>query len=54
MKRDSSDLIASDVYCRLRSRILTLEFKPGTRLVEDELTATFGAGRTPVREALYP
>lgn len=52
MKRDSSDLIGSDVYGRLRSRILTLEFKPGTRLVEDELTATFGAGRTPVREAL--
>ncbi len=52
MKRDSSDLIASDVYGRLRSRILTLEFKPGTRLVEDELTATFEAGRTPVREAL--
>lgn len=52
MKRDSSDLIASGVYGRLRSRILTLELKPGTRLVEDELTTTFEAGRTPVREAL--
>ena len=52
MKRAGSELIASDVYDRLRTRILTLEFKPGTRLVEDELTSTFGAGRTPVREAL--
>jgi DNA-binding GntR family transcriptional regulator len=52
MKRAGSDLIASDVYDRLRTRILTLEFKPGTRLVEDELTATFEVGRTPVREAL--
>jgi DNA-binding GntR family transcriptional regulator len=52
MKRTGTDLIASDVHDRLRSKILTLEFKPGTRLVEDDLTATFNAGRTPVREAL--
>lgn len=52
MKRAGTELIASDVYDRLRSRILTLEFKPGTRLIEDELTATFDVGRTPVREAL--
>ena len=52
MKRSATDLIATDVHDRLRSKILTLEFKPGTRLVEDELTETFGAGRTPVREAL--
>jgi len=51
-KRTGTDLIASDVYGRLRIKILTLEFKPGTRLVEDELTGTFNAGRTPVREAL--
>ena len=29
-----------------------MELKPGTRLVEDELTSAFNAGRTPVREAL--
>ena len=51
-KRTGTDLIASDVYDRLRIKILTLEFKPGSRLVEDELTGTFNAGRTPVREAL--
>jgi DNA-binding GntR family transcriptional regulator len=51
-KRTGTDLIASDVHDRLRSKILTLEFKPGTRLVEDELTEAFQAGRTPVREAL--
>jgi DNA-binding GntR family transcriptional regulator len=52
MKRTGTELIASDVHDRLRTKILTLEFKPGTRLVEDELTETFQAGRTPVREAL--
>lgn len=51
-KRSGTDLIASDVHDRLRTKILTLEFRPGTRLVEDELTETFSAGRTPVREAL--
>lgn len=51
-KRSGTDLIASDVHDRLRTKILTLEFRPGTRLVEDELTETFNAGRTPVREAL--
>lgn len=52
MKRTGTDLIASDVHQRLRTKILTLAFKPGTRLVEDELSETFQAGRTPVREAL--
>lgn len=51
-KRSGTDLIASDVHDRLRTKILTLQYRPGTRLVEDELTATFNAGRTPVREAL--
>jgi len=46
------DLINSDVHNRLRAKILTFELKPGTRLVEDELTAALNAGRTPVREAL--
>lgn len=50
--RRGGDLIASSVHDRLRTKILTLELKPGTRLVEDELTATLQAGRTPVREAL--
>ena len=41
-----------DVHERLRTRILALELKPGTRLVEDELVASLNVGRTPVREAL--
>ena len=52
MKRIGTDLLASDVHTRLRHKIMSLELKPGTRLVEDELTETFSAGRTPVREAL--
>lgn len=51
-KRSGGDLIASTVHDRLRNQILTLELKPGTRLVEDELTETLQVGRTPVREAL--
>lgn len=52
MKRAGTELIASDVHDRLRDKIVTLEFRPGMRLVEDELTGLFKAGRTPVREAL--
>lgn len=52
VKRTGSDLLASDVHHRLRSRILTLDLKPGTRLVEDELVEQLNVGRTPVREAL--
>ena len=51
-KRTGTDLIASDVHQKLRTKILTLEFKPGARLVEDEISAMLEAGRTPVREAL--
>jgi len=52
VKRTGTELIASDVHHTLRDKILTLEFKPGMRLVEDELTDLLKAGRTPVREAL--
>lgn len=51
-KRTGTDLIAGDVFQKLRTKILTLEFKPGTRLVEDEISTLLDAGRTPVREAL--
>ena len=43
-KRTGSELIACDVHQRLRRKILTLEFRPGARLVEDELSAAFDAG----------
>jgi DNA-binding GntR family transcriptional regulator len=51
-KRTGTDLIADEVFDKLRSRIITLEIKPGDRLVEDEICALLQAGRTPVREAL--
>lgn len=46
------EFIADTAYQKLRSKILTLELKPGARLVEEELVRALGAGRTPVREAL--
>jgi DNA-binding GntR family transcriptional regulator len=51
-KRTGTELIAGDVFHKLRSKILTLEIKPGARLVEDEVCGLLQAGRTPVREAL--
>ncbi|MBP2231698.1 DNA-binding GntR family transcriptional regulator [Azospirillum agricola] len=51
-KRAGTDLLAADVHARLRTRILTFEIQPGSRLVEDEISASLGVGRTPVREAL--
>ncbi len=51
-RRTDADLIASDVYGKLRARILAVEIKPGARLVEEDLCEMLQAGRTPVREAL--
>lgn len=51
-RKTAPDLMASEVRTRLRSMILGAEFKPGQRLVEEELMEVLGAGRTPVREAL--
>ncbi|HZT55982.1 MAG TPA: GntR family transcriptional regulator [Burkholderiaceae bacterium] len=51
-KRTGTDLIAGDVHQKLRTKILTLEIKPGARLIEDEISTLLDAGRTPVREAL--
>lgn len=43
---------ASHVQDELRRAILAMELRPGTPLIEKELTARFGISRTPVREAL--
>jgi DNA-binding GntR family transcriptional regulator len=51
-KPASGDLIANDVRTKLRSMILASEFKPGQRLVEEDLCQALRVGRTPVREAL--
>ncbi|NMM28345.1 MAG: GntR family transcriptional regulator [Glaciimonas sp.] len=44
---------AADIaYNVLESMIVTLQLKPGTPIVEAELVAATGLGRTPLREAL--
>ncbi|MFF2654339.1 GntR family transcriptional regulator [Streptomyces sp. NPDC058045] len=40
-------------YTELRRRILTLEYKPGTRLDDYEISAELKCSRTPVREAMF-
>lgn len=45
--------VAADaVYDRIRDAILTGELRPNTRLVEEDLAASLGVSRSPVREAL--
>ena len=43
---------AQHAYSELRQKILSLELKPGSRLFEENLAATLGLSRTPVREAV--
>lgn len=52
VRRAGNELLAANVYKTLRTKILTLEIKPRTRLVEEEISAEMQVGRTPVREAL--
>jgi DNA-binding GntR family transcriptional regulator len=52
MKRTGTALLTADVHDALRTRIISLEYKPGTRLVEDDISREISVGRTPVREAL--
>ncbi|MGI5350711.1 GntR family transcriptional regulator [Streptomyces sp. CA-250714] len=40
------------LYNRLRQMVLTLELAPGAAISENELAATLGVSRTPVRESL--
>lgn len=51
-RKSGSQLLAANVHDTLRQKILTLEIKPGSRLVEDDISESLGVGRTPVREAL--
>ncbi len=44
--------LADEAYRALRSKIVRLDFAPGDVLKEDELRASLGLGRTPIREAL--
>jgi len=51
-KRTGTALLAQDVHRLLRTKIISLEFKPGSRVVEEDICRDTGVGRTPVREAL--
>ncbi|MCB1384605.1 MAG: GntR family transcriptional regulator [Nitratireductor sp.] len=51
-KRIGTALLAADVHRALRAKIVSLEYKAGSRLVEDDISREIGVGRTPVREAL--
>ncbi len=44
--------LRDQIHDRLRRAILTGSLAPGTPVVESELAETFGASRTPIREAL--
>ena len=37
----------------IRAKIMSREYKPGERLMQDELAEQLGVSRTPIREALY-
>ncbi|MEU9156668.1 GntR family transcriptional regulator [Streptomyces sp. NPDC048417] len=41
-----------DIYLKLRQMVLTLELAPGAALSENEIAASLGVSRTPVRESL--
>jgi len=51
-RKSGTKLLAANVHATLRQKIMSLELKPGARLVEDEICETLSVGRTPVREAL--
>ena len=44
--------LADEIAFRLQRKILNGDYRPGSRLVQDELCQTFGVSRTPIREAL--
>jgi len=47
-----ADSMAERAYRELRDRLVMLEIRPGSPINEDQLAASLGIGRTPVREAL--
>ena len=47
-----NESLGQQAYIALRQKIVRLDFAPGDVLREDELQASLGLGRTPIREAL--
>lgn len=50
--RVSRETLESVIHGELRSRIISLRYRPGTMIFENELSAEFGVSRTPVSRAL--
>ena len=48
----SAETLTEQAYRLIEEQIVTLRLKPGDVLSEQMLSATFGIGRTPIREAL--
>lgn len=48
----AADTLTDQAYRLIEEQIVTLRLRPGDVLSEQMLSATFGIGRTPVREAL--
>ncbi|MBK8020650.1 MAG: GntR family transcriptional regulator [Chloroflexi bacterium] len=49
----SHDTILAEVVAELRRLILSRAYKPGDRLVQNDLAEQLGVSRTPIREALH-
>ena len=47
-----ADALAAQVHARLLADVVTLRFRPGQTLSENELAQEYGVSRTPVREAV--
>jgi DNA-binding GntR family transcriptional regulator len=50
--KNQSSTIGSDVFARLKERIIRWDYAPGHRFTEEGLCEEFGMSRSPVREAL--
>jgi len=49
----NQEMLSERIASQLRKSILAGELKPGARIRQEELAATFGTSRIPVREALW-
>jgi DNA-binding GntR family transcriptional regulator len=47
-----AESLADQAYRAIRDRLVMLDIRPGSPINEDQLGASLGIGRTPVREAL--